>query len=290
MMPRATAPADLPMPQIDLSALAAVEAADRARAENARREPPPSDIRALGTALLEFNKAVTAADDAAITLARHGIDAAMRPLYGRPNAESDLLTLRASHLAGFLTEVDRFERTGEQSEELVALGGPFIRRLGLVGWVTGHHVHFDPHALRAAYKTVWNSLTVGEDTKGTLMLSVDEQRALYTFYFRDPHPGEVSLPGHLQELREANDERSCERARKSSLRDAELWRIEKIKKLGTIDSTYPTKYALGVGLYRAGRFEQSAQAFRAYVDAHPDGPYALRARNHLMAALRESAF
>lgn len=290
MMPRATVPADVPMPQVDLRALEAVEAADRARAESARREPPPSDVRALGSALLDFNKAVTAGDDAAIHLARGGIDAALRPLYGRANAEDDLLALRASHLAGFLTEVERFERTGEQSEELIALGGPFIRRLGLVGWVTGHHVHFDAHALRVAFKTVWNSLTVGEDTKGKLMLALDEQRALYTFYFRDPHPGEVSLPGHLQELQEAKDERSCERARKSSLRDAELWRLEKIKKLGVIDPSYPTKYALGVGFYRAGRFDQSSQAFRSYVEAHPDGPYALRARNHLMAALRESAF
>ena len=35
----------------------------------------------------------------------------------------------------------------------------------------------------------------------------------------------------------------------------------------------------------SGRYDASAEAFRAWLDKHPDGPYSLRARNHLKAAL-----
>ena len=65
---------------------------------------------------------------------------------------------------------------------------------------------------------------------------------------------------------------------------AELWRADKIKKLGEIDPAYPTLYALGVSYFRAGRYDMSMDAFRSWMDSHPDGPLALRARNHWKAA------
>jgi TolA-binding protein len=68
-------------------------------------------------------------------------------------------------------------------------------------------------------------------------------------------------------------------------REAELWRVDKIRKLALIDPSYPGSYALGIAYYRAGRYDLAADAFTAFISAHPDGPYALRAKNHLKAAL-----
>jgi TolA-binding protein len=52
-----------------------------------------------------------------------------------------------------------------------------------------------------------------------------------------------------------------------------------------LDPTYPAAYALGIAHFRRGAYPASAQAFRDWVDAHPEGPYALRAKNFLRAAL-----
>ena len=64
----------------------------------------------------------------------------------------------------------------------------------------------------------------------------------------------------------------------------EKWRADKIRRFGDIDPTYPTGYALGVAYYRAGRQDLSVEQFRNWVQMHPDGPYSLRAKNHLKAA------
>ncbi|MEZ4310178.1 MAG: hypothetical protein R3F14_19220 [Polyangiaceae bacterium] len=62
-------------------------------------------------------------------------------------------------------------------------------------------------------------------------------------------------------------------------------RIEKIRELGALDPSYPAAFAEGVVLFRLGRFELAAQAFERHLAAHPDGPWTLRARNHLKASL-----
>jgi hypothetical protein len=52
-----------------------------------------------------------------------------------------------------------------------------------------------------------------------------------------------------------------------------------------LDHDYPAAMARGVLLYRAGAYEAAAAAFRAQLAARPDGPWTLRAKNHLLAAL-----
>ena len=87
------------------------------------------------------------------------------------------------------------------------------------------------------------------------------------------------------ELTQASNPTACAAARANERRLVELWRADKIQRLATVDPSYPAEYALGVAYYRASRYEQSIDAFRRWIDEHPDGPYALRARNHLRAAL-----
>jgi hypothetical protein len=42
---------------------------------------------------------------------------------------------------------------------------------------------------------------------------------------------------------------------------------------------------MGVAYYRVGRYDTSLEAFRSWIEKHPDGPLSLRARNHMKAAM-----
>jgi TolA-binding protein len=286
MMPRAVPPEDIPLPQMDGVVLRAIVKDDAARAAEARKNRLPGDVLAVGSALRALNKAQAAGDTDATGSSRLLLDDALRGLGARDPAVvvDQLKTLRALQLEEFLTEVERFESTGQQSPDLLELGGGFIERMGATGWIEGHHIILDDAERRAAFKLVWTAI-LGMDRSEVLAVALDEQRALYTLYFTHPRPPE-SQRGSFQAMRRnASDDGECKTVANKERLAAELWRADKIKKLGELDPTYPTAYALGVAYYRAGRYDQSMSAFRAWLDEHPDGPLTLRARNHLNAAL-----
>lgn len=61
--------------------------------------------------------------------------------------------------------------------------------------------------------------------------------------------------------------------------------LKKLDELGSIDAAYPADLARGIVLYRLGSYPQSVEASRRHLDASPDGPFTLRAQDHLRAAL-----
>lgn len=285
MMPRATAPDTVPLPLPNERVLADIARTDDARAASAETERLPSDILAVGTATRALNGAeARGADDAEMFAARQALDAALRSLARREEVAAELVSLRAIQLRRFLDAVARWESTGETNDDFVDLAASFVQRAADAGWTDGRRVLLTETERRVMFKTVWNVLT-GLDAVPEAAVTVDEQRALYRLYLQRPHPPESRRLALESQRRAATTPEACARASAEERRYTELWRVEKIKKLGTIDPTYPTAYALGVAYYRAGRFELSADAFTAYIGQHPDGPYALRAKNHLKAAL-----
>jgi len=285
VMPRSTEPRDIPLPLIDERALGETIRADRARSAAAQESRLPSDVLALGSAMRAFNLAqVTSPGSHEVVVARSVIDDALRVLAGRQGAEADLQTLRAVQLEAFLVEVAKFEATGEESKELDELAGAFVRHMRDAGWIDGHKVLLDDAQRRVSYKIVWNTVA-GTTRFASFQATIDEQRALYMLYLTRPHPPEPMRAEIDAERRAAKTADACARAEANESRATELWRAEKIKLLGAIDPSYPAGYALGVAYYRAGRYEWAIDAFRSYLDAHPDGTLAIRARNHLKAAL-----
>jgi hypothetical protein len=283
-MPRATEPRDIPLPRIDEHALAATIRADRARAAAARATRLPSDVLAVGSAIRAFH--IAQGDNPGkveVDVARTNLDESVKAL-ARPGGEQDLLTLRALLLEEFLVEVARFESTGEESRELVELGGPFVRHMRDAQWVEESRVLLDEPERRSAYKTVFNAI-VAVERLPAFKLTIDEERVLYTMYITRPHPSEFQRAELDAERSTVSTDDACKRYLAHEQKAAEAWRIDKIKKLGGIDDSYPASYALGVAYYRLGRYDASVDSFRAFVDAHPDGPLALRAKNHLKAAL-----
>jgi hypothetical protein len=288
MMPRATVPEAVPLPRIDERNLRTTAAADDIRAAGAEAKRLPSDVLAIGGALRAVNGAeARKLDEAAMFDARRQLDAAVRDVWtanDTPAVVSDLVSLRALQTRHFLDAIARWEATGESSDDYLDLAATFIARSTDAGWVRNRHVLLSDMQRRAAFKTVWNALTALEE-RPEFALTIDEQRTIYAFYINHPHPPESQRLALESARTSANTPEACAAFQRDYRRNTELWRAEKIKKLGALDPSYPTKYALGVVYYRAGRADLSAESFTTYIASNPEGSYALRARNHLKAAL-----
>jgi hypothetical protein len=270
-VPRSVPPHELPVPAPMPAALAEVRASDQRRAALAAAEPLPLEVRAVGSAIRAYGIADAAEDEAAAVRAK---DEAVRAAVAPQVDGEGLLRLRAFQLEVFLREVRRFELTGQPSDELAAVGGAFPRMVQDNGWCEGdpcQRVRLDDAALRASFKKRWNEITGSRNP--ALALTLDEQRALALFLLRHPVP----VRGGGQALDAAS-------------REAQVTQflLRKVDDLGALDGAYPRDFARGVVLYRMGRFPLAVEAFRAHLDAHPDGPLALRAQNHLRAALEEA--
>jgi hypothetical protein len=166
LAPRRAAPEGIPLPIADARAIAHVELADHQLAERARREPLPGPVRALGSAIRDFHTLeARAADARALGDARRMVDLALiDALHG---GNDDLLSLRAVQLEAFLDEARRFMATGEESAELQALAGGFVRSMKSEGWCDGHALTPAVPVLRVMFKQMWNAFLELEGRDGT---------------------------------------------------------------------------------------------------------------------------
>jgi TolA-binding protein len=282
LLPRRAAPESVPLPVARGSELARVVAADHALAERARSQPLPGPVRALGSALRDFHTLeAKEGDNRTLYDARRAVDEALFEAFR--GGTGPLLELRAVQLEGFLDEMHRFEATGEQSPELKALAGAFVRSLTTEGWCDGHSVAPDDDALRTMFKQMWNAF-LGMEGQPEMAPALDEQRAVYAFYLSHAHPPKTMRDALAAARRGARDAAACTAIAEAERAATESWRLERIARLASIDPSYPAEYARGVASYRRGDFGASAQAFRAWLRDHPDGPLALRAQNYLRAA------
>jgi hypothetical protein len=281
LLPRAVVPEGVPVPIADSRELARTATADHELAERARREPLPGSVRALGSALRQFHAVEVRDDLRAVGDARTAVDDALPAALEA--GDEPLLRLRAVQLEGFLEEARRFESTGVESPELVALAGGFVRSMRTEGWIEGHTLATGPGALAALFKQMWSSF-IGLGARPAFAPSLDEERALYALYLARPH-----APPRVRTILEARrrgarDARDCREVAEAESKAVARWTLEKIMQLGALDPAYPFAYARGVATFGAGDYVTSASSFREWLSAHPDGPLALRARSYLRAA------
>jgi hypothetical protein len=282
LVPRQALPDAVPLPLADGRALAHAAAVDHELAEQARREPLPGPIRALGSALRDLHRVeVGAAGTLSVANVRQNVDARLAEALSGGN--DTLLRLRAVQLESFLAEVHRFEETHVQSDELVEVAGGFVRSMESEGWYDGHSFAASDGALRAMFKEMWNAL-LGLDKQAAFTPPLDEERALYALYLSRPHPAPAMRDAIAAARRGARDARTCEAVAEADRMAVETWRIERIARLAAIDPTYPALYARGVAHLRRGDFVRAADDLGAWLSQHPDGPLALRARSYLRAA------
>lgn len=279
-LPHKVAPEDVPPPAVDQLALEerivrdrerAAELAPRLKSEAAGGGPTPLyDLRALGTHFREFGLLDSAEerDDAKIVEQRRMLSQAA--VQARKLGEEELLALRAYQMEAFLNAARTWEETRVESEELGALGGPFLKMLERNGWLRDGRILPGEAIRRIFFKRRWNELT--GLTQGPFALSLDEERAFYRFILDNP-----STSGAAQAPGAEVDSQAIDR-----------WRLRKLGEIAQIDPAYPYDLGRGVLLYRLGAYMAAAEAFRDHLAEHPDGAYALRARNYLMAALDQA--
>ena len=159
MMPRAVPPEDVPLPQVDGKALEAIRNDDGSRAASARQARLPGGALLVGTKLRALNKLqATNASAEDIGVARTALEVAFRTLLADEHGPDALRSLRAVQLDTFLAEVERFETTGQPTEELQEIAGGFVDRMSAAGWIRGRvpqilRVHAPPRSRSAGWST-----------------------------------------------------------------------------------------------------------------------------------------
>jgi hypothetical protein len=283
LLPRRVVPDSVPVPIFDLQAIARTAAADHELAESARGQPLTGSVRALGSALRAYHTLEASAEVSPRELAdaRREVDTQLASALEA--GEQALLRLRAVQLEGFLEEIGRFESTGVESPELSALAGAFVRSMRAEGWCRGHTLDASRAALRGMYKEMWNGF-LALDSRPAFEPSLDERRAVFVLYLSEPHPSPKMRETIAASRRGARDAEACEAVAASERRAIERWRLDRIARLAAFDPSYPADYARGVANYRAGDYVAAAEAFRAWLNEHPDGPFSLRAAGYLRAA------
>jgi hypothetical protein len=281
LLPRRGAPDDVPVPIPDAAALAHTVALDHDQAAQALREPLPAPVRALGSAIRAYHSLEASPDPVDVTRARAAVDAAL--VDAIPSGNDALLRLRALQLEGFLAEIRRFESTGAESDELTALAGGFVRSMKLAGWCQGHELVPREPALRTMFKEMWNSfLSLGG--RPGFDPTLDEERALYALYLSAPHPSLTMRAAIESARRGARDANACQGVLEAERNATEEWRLERIRRLATIDPAYPAAFARGIASFRRADYRGASLAFRTWLEAHPEGPWSLRARSFLRAS------
>jgi hypothetical protein len=282
-LPRSVPPREIPEPIIDGLALSATEAEDEARAARVVTTGLSSRLRAVGSAFRAFNEAEARKADEA-TLGGAG-DSLVRAVRAVTDAEVEgLLDLRAYQVHGFLKEVHHYEQTGEQSEELLQLGGTFVERMEKAGWCARHKVLLSEDARRTAFKATWNHL-LGLDASPRFALALDEQRALYAFYLRHPHPPESERARVDAVVQRMHDDASRTHAQETVERATATWLLAKIGELAKIDKTYPVDLARGAVFFLRRDYRASASMYQGWLERNPTGAWTLRVQNYLRASL-----
>jgi tetratricopeptide (TPR) repeat protein len=270
-IPRAAVPEHTPSPVVDYAALTQVMDTDDARARRAETEQLDVDVRAVGREMRAYNELVAAGERDELAEARAKLIRAVK------NAvevdEEGLAALRAYQLARFLLELRAWQKTGEISEELTAVSGDFVRSLAAHRWCReGRELVMDERVLRVLYKKRWTELA---GLRGPLFdLTLDEDRLRYGFLLRHPF-----VPTAGRNMASLEPGSALDRVRRGEAR------LKVLERLAERDESYPAELARGVILFRMNRYAVAAEAFRNHLDAAPDGPNTLLARNYLKASL-----
>jgi hypothetical protein len=257
-VPRAAEPTLLPLPQPDRRVLARKRAEERRLSDEARRVPLSFEVRAVGDAFRRLGAGTIAGQGVPESILRD-----LQKLTAEVLAKGGgraLLALRSVQAELFVDAAREWDASGKVSTELRELAGDFPEVAEERGFRKVGRLIIDDEELETLFRMRWCELT---RTKGTppLAPSLDEHRAFYALLL-GYSPSSIG-PG------------------------SDRVRLLAVAALSKLDPRYPADLARGVLLYRSGAQAAAANAFRDQLSRHGDGPFRLRARNHLLATLAE---
>lgn len=263
-VPRPVAPELLPVPNIDRREIARETSAQELRADRAERHELPFEVRAVGEAFHRYGAANYVQDapdmDRELRALRRNARVALAH-YGK----GPLLELRAVQTRLFLRALSRWEGTGRVDGELKELGGNFVDKATRSGWVASRRrLLMDASERRVLFSIRWAGLT-GLLTHDAFAPSLNDWRVYYGFLLEHPEAPAGRAGG--------------------SLRARAVEQLAYVKALAKRDPYFPAALARGVLAYQLEHFDAATREFRAFLKAHANGPWRLRAQNYLLAAL-----
>lgn len=251
-VPRATKPSSVPQPIIHRHAVDAALSQLMHRSEMARSEPLPFAVREVGEAYRRLGRTQYEGPQPLDDSQAQGFQQLTRRVRVRAGDEP-LLTLRAVQAQMLVEALELWEKTGKVSDDLIELGGDFVRLTRNRKWWIGDRLDMTSDERWALALLRWTSLAGFMHLPPYQLDREFEIVELRFFFSHAPPDGESML------------------AQK---------RI--VQRYGELDPNYPIDYARGVLFARAGQYDHSAASFTRHLEAHPQGNWALRARNHLI--------
>lgn len=261
-VPRSAAPSHIPLPTLAAQDLRADEQLDDERARRARGAGLSFEIRTLGEYLRRYGAAEYAAagrEGFGLTDRLQDVEGSMRGLRRLRSAEVDahLLELRALQSELFVSAL-LSARGGQPTADLTELGGSLINAPEHRGWFVDGRFVDSAATARVLFKARWNQVCGVTEVDG-FRATPSESVLLLSFLLRHPSGADPL-----------------------SQRRSQLAYLDALAKR---QPEYPIHFAKGTVLFQLGSYQLASSAFQAHIDAHPDGPWSLRARNHLLAAL-----
>lgn len=253
VVPRDVPPTALPLPSVDRAQVRRETELEAARAGQARAGLP-REVRSVGEAFRRHGRAGFSQ--------RELLPQLIRPLR-RWTAEAierhgvaPLLALRALQTQLLLEAFG--DRAAEPPNEVIELAGGLLQPGLSLGWFRPGPEGADDAELAALFRVYW-ARTLGLAERHPFAPSLNEWRVYYRFLLRRP-------------ILEGAD------------RDGDLARkVEYVAALAWHDRDYPAHLARGIVSFWRGAPAEAALELAKHLELHPDGPWTLRARNHLAA-------
>ena len=250
-VPRATEPRWVPQPIVRPRVLNAEIDKLAGLAARARAQPLPFSVREVGEAYRRLGRAqfeaTTPLDGAEIKAWRDLIGTVIKQVGNEP-----ILVLRALQCELLVAAMRHWKSTGAVTDDLIELGGDLVSLGKANHWFKGPGLDLTQQERWALALRRWTSLS----------------GLLHQPEFRPPR--NLELPQlRFFYANPVRDDDSLEARQHILTRFSEL------------DSTYPVYYAMGVLFAQTGQLDKAAMLFAKHLEMHPDGAFALRARNHL---------
>jgi len=265
VVPRPAVPLEVPEPHVSPREIALLRTAE-AQLETRALAGLPDASRALGTAIRKVGRAEANLDGLALGAAQSEV---ARAVSAMPPDLRALLSLRAMQTARFVRAVREWESSGVASRDIDELGGSLVTAFRDAGWSIDEgdrsRMLMDDDVLGVAFRKRWNEIV---RLKGGLAAqTLTEEKLLFGFAIR-----------HARTRRSTSDPVAARGLGAPGL-------LRRIDAYARLDPSYPVDFARGVAYFGAHAFGPAQAAFQRHLEAHPDGPLTLRARNFGRAAL-----
>ncbi|HEU4578313.1 MAG TPA: hypothetical protein VFS67_08665 [Polyangiaceae bacterium] len=253
VVPRRVEPVWVPPPVIDR-----IEQRQNAQLEEERRARArsglPLAVRSVGEAFRRF-AAASFASTAEPALQRDQLRRLARAALEQSGAEG-LLQLRALQTELFVQAMQA-RSDSEPTPDRTSLGGSMFNLGRNRGWFAPSPTAAHRDELETLFRIYWADAL--DLHAAPFAPTLNEWRVYYRFLLAQPiRPG----PDREQDL---------------SLQ------LGYVAALARHDLDYPAHLARGVLLFQRGAVAEAASEFLAHLEQHPDGPWALRAKNYLAA-------